>query len=1062
MKTGRILKKTGKILLITLLSLIVFILVVIGIALHSENTITRLALEEVTEMFDAPVKVDNVDLHITRNFPYATVAFEGLKVGPYRKNQKDTSDLISNDTLLSLDKLYVAVKSRPLLKNKIEIQKIEIEGFAFNYFVDSSGGTNIDFLMESDTTAVEEPDTVTTEPTESVLDVLLSNLTIRDVTINYKDHSMGAAALLHIPEMDISARVLDEYYKGALSGEVVLTNSKYNGTNLNLMNRTSLAFMVDYDDGAVELESLNFLTDGAKLTASGNAMIRDSIYMDMQFNLEDVNLKELSKYAPQEMLAEYGLKEIEGKLNLASNVKGYLYDTLLLPSVNTSIALKGARIITTDYPAIDDITFEGKILVPNPNDMQSMTADFKTFRLATPQSRVNASFNVKNFDQPKYRINTDAALTLDEFAALLPKGTVEYLKGNIDFRFSTHGTLPKNLGMNSADYFLARTKLDVQMRNIATAMDSVQKIENFSANFSYSPNKRMVLDKFTMEAPGYNVKIDNVVLMADILGLVSDMDNMGANVDSLYFKMGNTTLNAKAHVKGLSKPTFNLTSDLRLDLDELKQLMPDSLVDKMGGQVAFALKSHGTVDLDSIETQIMPIVFEQSEFGLNIANFNFAMPDDTLTSIDKLNLDFAMANDTMRIDNVHAQMHGLDFWLDSTEIWNVYKAFLLEQKDKKIIVNTHAKLSKFDYAMVLPFMEEDTTAADTSANTEIAENKPKPEAQPNTESNREVTKETGANTDTTSTEETYIPPYIVRGTFALNSVKYENIYLENLSTKFRVDDSLYVADKLTFDAFGGKIITSAVYDTRKDSPDDTLITVYFKNEMENVDIHQMLKDADNFDQEDFTYDNIRGSLTSSLDGRVILTDSFDVIYDKINVLGDFTLENGAIYNYEPLMEVSEYPVPALSDLDTLIFRTLNTNVFIYKNDIFFPKTDIISNKLDISAYGMQSFNEDYEYHFLMFFSDVIFGKNKKTLEDQGFESTVFEGNDEAKRRGTPIIAKDLDGETKYGPDSKAARRMMQTRIRLKERGLNLIFHPRLVNFSTDLDRKEGRAQKEEN
>lgn len=1059
MKTGRILKKTGKILLITLLSLIVLILIVIGIALHSENTITRLALDEVTEMFDAPVKVDNVELHITRNFPYATIAFQGLKVGPYRKNQTDTSDLNSNDTLLSLDKLFVSVKSRPLLKNKIEIRKIEIEGFAFNYFVDSTGASNIDFLLAADTTAVEE-DTITKETPESVLDVLLSNLTIRDVTVNYKDESMGAAALLHIPEMDISGRVLDEYYKGSLSGEVVLTKSKYNGTNLNLMNRTSLTFMVDYDDGAVELESLNFLTDGAKLTASGNAMIRDSIYMDMQFNLEDVDLKELSKYAPQEILTEYGLKEMQGKMNVTSNIKGYMYDTLLLPSVNTDIALQDARIITTDYPAIENLSFEGKIFVPNPNDMQTMAANFKSFHLATPKSRVNASFNVKDFEQPVYRIKTDAALTLNEFEALLPKGTVEYLRGKIDFQFATHGKMPKNIGMNSADYFLARTKLDVQIRDLATAMDSVQKVENFSANFSYSPNKRMVLDKFTMEAPGYNVKIDNVVLMADILGLVSDMDNMGANVDSLYFKMGNTTLNAKAQVRGLSKPTFNLTSDLRLDLDELKQLMPDSLVEKMGGHIAFTLKSHGTVDLDSVETQIMPVAFEQSEVGLNIANFNFAMPDDTLTRIDNLNLEFAMANDTMTIDHLHAQMHGLDFWLDSTEIWNVYKAFLLEQKDKKIIVNTHAKLSKFDYAMVLPYMEEDTTA-DIAENAEITENKPQPESELNEKPNEETTVASTANTETTPSDETYIPPYIVRGTFALNSVKYENILLENISTKFRVDDSLYVADKLTFDAFGGKITTSAVYDTRKDSPDDSLITVYFKNEMENVDIYQMLKDADDFDQDDFTHKNIRGSVTSSLDGRVILTDSFDVIYDKINILGDFKLENGAIYNYEPLMEVSEYPVPALSDLDTLIFRTLESNVFIYKNDIFFPKTDIVSNKLDISAYGMQSFNEDYEYHFLMFFGDVIFGKNKKTLEKQGFETTVFEGDDDAKRRGTPIIAKDLDGETKYGPDSKAARRMMQTRIRLKERGLNLIFHPRLVNFSTDLDRKEGRAQKEE-
>lgn len=1061
MKTVRVIKKTGKILLITLLSIIVLVLILVTIALHSENTITRMALDEVTEMFDAPVKVDNVELLVTRNFPYATVEFQGLKVGPSRKNQKNTADVSTSDTLLSLRKLYVSVKSRPLLNNKIEIQKIEIEGFSFNYFVDSTGATNIDFLLEEDTTAVEEPETADT--TASVLDVLLSNLTIRDVTVNYKDQTMDAAARLHIPEMDIAGRVLDEYYKGSLDGKVVLTNSRFGGTNLNLMNRTSLAFDVDYDDGAVELESLDFLTDGAKLFASGNAMIRDSIYMDMQFNLEDVNLKELSKYAPEEMLAEYGLKDMQGIINVNSKVKGYLYDTLLLPSVNAQLSLKNGKIITRDYPAVNTISFDGNVSVPDPNNMQTMVADFESFHLATPQSSVDVSFIVKNFEKPQYRVNTNATLTLNEFIALLPKGTVEYLEGKIDFQLSTRGILPDDLGMNSADYFLDRTNLAIKIRELSTAMDSIQKVENLNADFSYTPDRRFELTNVSLGAPGYNVVIDNITFMADILGKVSDMDNMGANIDSLYFQMGKTILNAKASVKGLKKPTFELTSDLNVDLDELRQHIPDSLVEKISGNISFALKSHGTINLDSVETHIMPIAFEQTDMGLKVRDFSFAMPDDTLTRLDHLNLDFAMANDTIRINDLHAQMHGMDFWMDSTEIWNVYKTFLLEQKDKKLIVNTHAKLSEFDYAMVVPLIEEDTTLTDstmakqavTSDTPATSEQEPQLKAEA-----KQPGQKTGESTDTVAAEETYVPPYIIRGTMALDRVKYENIILDNLSTKFRVDDSLYVADKLTFDAFGGKIITSAVYDTRKESPDDTLITFYFKNEMENVDIHQMLKDADDFDQDDFTHENIRGRLTSSLDGRVILTDSFDVIYDKINVLGDIQLDEGAIYNYEPLMEVSEYPVPALKDLDTLIFRTLNTNVFIYKNDIFFPQTDIVSNKLDISAYGMQSFDEDYEYHFLMFFGDVIFGKNKKVLEDQGFESTVFEGEDEAKRRGTPIIAKDLDGETKYGPDSKAARRMMKTRIRLKERGLNLIFHPRLVNFSTDLDRKEGKAEKQ--
>jgi hypothetical protein len=138
--------------------------------------------------------------------------------------------------------------------------------------------------------------------------------------------------------------------------------------------------------------------------------------------------------------------------------------------------------------------------------------------------------------------------------------------------------------------------------------------------------------------------------------------------------------------------------------------------------------------------------------------------------------------------------------------------------------------------------------------------------------------------------------------------------------------------------------------------------------------------------------------------ELIFTDNFDVLFDKIIVKGDFKLENGAIYNYEPLSELSKMPIPGLKDLDSLIFQTLNSQVFIYRNEIYFPKTDIITNATDISAYGMQSFNEDYEYHLKLYLRDIFFSKNKKLLKEQGFEDKGDE-NKKGERKGLELDCK---------------------------------------------------------
>lgn len=1009
MKVVKVLRKTLKVFLIALASLVLLIIILLTVAKLSENRISHLVLNKVSEMIDAPVTVDNVSLLLLRKFPYATVEFHGFKMGVNKGGTIDSLNIFENDTLISVRKLFVSIKSKPLLKSKIEIEKIELEGFTFNYNVDSTGVSNIDFLLATDSTQIDEEDTSAT-----VLDVLLSNLTVRDVTVNYNDDQLKAKAKLHIPEMNITGRVLNEYYAGSIKGKALATNISFDDTNVHLMNQMSIDFSLAYDDGKVNIESVYLQTDGATLTAKGEAILADSIFVNLAFSLPDADIKELSKYAPAEMLKEYGLIDMKGKLSLNAKVKGYVYDTLLLPSIDASIDLKGGGITTTDYPNIRHLSFSGTVLAENPNNMQTVSASFKNVSISTASSSVNFDATVANIDKPIYSIKARGLVKFDEFAAFIPDSTVEYLTGSMGFNLATSGQLPDSIGLHNADYFLSRTSFDLALKNVSTALDSVTEVKNLSAKLTYKPTKHIALEYFSVEAPSYNVKIDNASAYARIVGLVKDMDNMGIEVESFNLGMGANTIAGSFSLDGLKTPSFKLDAALNLDFTELRPFMPDSLISFISGTTTLKIKSYGTVNLDSIEQSAMPIAFEQSIIEASIRDFNLSIPDDTLIKVDNLSLDFSMANDTIKVDNLYTNVHGIDLWVDSTEVYNIYKAFLLEQKDIKVIVNTHIRASDIDYAQFAPLLETDSTQVSI------------PEEEP-----------------------MYIPQYIARGTLRANSVKYDNMLLSDVSAKFRVDDSLYVADDIKFNAFGGSMVTSVLYDMRYADREK----VEFKNTINGMDIRQLLIDADDFEQTYFTHENIEGILTSSVNGRLFVTGD-SIHYDKITMLGNFKLENGGIYEFEPAMELSKFT--NLRELDRIVFRTMVSSIFIYDNKVFFPKTDIVSSAIDMAAYGMQSFGKDYEYHLNVHLSDVLLGKSKKLLKRQGMESDVFEGEDKSKRSGLFLVSYDREGEKKNGFDTKSLQRYMKTVIRVHERGLNLIFNPLLQNYSTDIDRKEGK------
>ena len=100
-----------------------------------------------------------------------------------------------------------------------------------------------------------------------------------------------------------------------------------------------------------------------------------------------------------------------------------------------------------------------------------------------------------------------------------------------------------------------------------------------------------------------------------------------------------------------------------------------------------------------------------------------------------------------------------------------------------------------------------------------------------------------------------------------------------------------------------------------------------------MDVNQMLVEIEDYaGLDDFTHENISGILTSAVDGRIVMQGD-SILYDKIIVRGDLKLENGGIYNYEPIRELGKFT--GLRELENIVFRTLNSGIFIYDNNIYF-------------------------------------------------------------------------------------------------------------------------------
>ncbi|MEA3316754.1 MAG: AsmA-like C-terminal region-containing protein [Bacteroidota bacterium] len=1023
-------KKLVKIFTYFILSILIFIIALIVIAKLAENKISDIALEKISKTIDAPVTVDNVSFNLIRKFPLATIELKGVILGEPNIPKYSDSLSLKADTIFHFNKIYVSVKSKPLIDGIIEIMKVDIDGAKINYKVDTSGATNIDFLMET-----EEPEETDTMPS-APLDLTLTDLSLKNIICNYTDSSLKLAAKVEIPKLKVEAKLKDDNIFASVKGDLGISNCSFEGTNLYLMNKSDFTFDIDYQDDSVNIKELIVNTDGAKLNATGNVILGDDIKTDIKFNGSNLILNELIKYAPKEILKENGIEKISGNMNIKAAVKGVVSENDL-PKVDLSINLQNGKIVTTEYPELKNISFSGKVTNGILRNNKTTQANFSSFHFETAKSQFDAVFSFLDIDNPKYNFRTDMNIRVSDFKQFIPDSLIEYIDGNIKASLSTKGELPDSIGDDFVDYVMANSKANIKLINFDIDVDSSLNINNLTSEFAYKANNFKLKD-FSISIPNYKVELKNTSFDANFYGSINNTAGMRLNINSYHVETDRSEFNGKASINNLDSPTYDFTSNIKLNLSEIKKMLPDTLLTNLSGLIEAEIKSSGNLKFDStIIDQAMDIALYSSSFKVNMNNIFVEMPDDPLYKIERFSSKINMTDDKININNTSGIAGGIIFEIDSTEIKNYGQFVIPNNNNDSIIVQTNIKLGEINNSLIAFFMTSDSTDAESETTKTESETI-------NTETSDSL------NTDPSDLlpdfSELGIPHFLVRGKLAISRIEYEKNIIDDISLNFRFADSLYVLDQLKLKTCGGKMNASAKLDARKwEKP-----VIDLNANISKLDIKELLKLNDNFGDTSITYKKFSGILTSELHTRAFY-DNGEWPTNKMRVMGHFSVEDGRIYGYEPLVDLSNNKlIGGLKELDKLDFNTVNSSIFMFKNKVFIPKTDIVTSSMDISAFAIHSLDDDYEYHLQIHLGDVLTGKSKKLIKEQEKQNRKDGITDE--RKGINLVSIKDGKSKKNGFDNKKLKKQFKNKLNMQQGFLKLLFNPLLVNFSTDFDR----------
>ncbi len=1005
-------KKALKITGILILILFVIIVLLSVIAKIKEKEIADIALKRISKSIRAPLVIDDISLNLIRRFPLATVELKGVLLGSANAFGQSDTLISEEETLAYIERLYISVKSRPLFRGEFEIMKVEIKGVRFNYIVDNKGISNFAFLYE--TSGKESTDT-----TAISLDVMLRELLLRDINCNYHDSLNMISARILVPKAEVNGELKNEYLQGSAKGAFNLSDCSYKSTNLYLMRESDIDFDLNYAKDTVNIKELILKTDGADLSILGTAVIKDTIEADLGIQGSRLDIEELIKYIPENTIQDIGLKKVAGILDMNASVRGLVSDSVL-PEVKMQFRMRKGKIQMADYPSLKNIDITGNLTNGEMKNNTTTSVNVTKFHAETDQSSVDMSGTLNNLDRIHYNISTNMVIELGEFKQFIPDSILQDAEGQILVKLATNGVLPDSIGSDFVDYALDRSRLDLTLNNLFLVLDSTLSLDSLSGRLTYDLHHTTARN-IHINVPKYRININNTSFDASLSGKVSDPLSLGIDVKSYRIRTDSSIFYGSVKIQNSEAPEFDLASNIRLNLKEIKNILPDTLVNDLSGEITAYIVSHGKLNPDSITDQINDLVFNNSTFRVSFNNILTDMPD-TMMNVRELSGKMNMKSDTIEIYHTSGKYNGIDFGIDSTRILNLYSS-LIKKQGSRLNVFGQFNLGDLNYDMFAPFIAAYMDTTTTS------------------EENKDLSDTAAENADSAVNNFTFN----IKGKLGMRSMTYKDAVMENISGLFHLSDSLYLVDQFKFNGFGGNVNTSVRYEIRKGNED----MLWVKNMIEQINITSLLEDFNNFREfykPEITSENISGILTSRFDAQALFIDD-SLVFNKFYVRGDVRLEKGGIYNYPPVKE-QEKNLEGIKNLDTLEFKTINSNIFVFQEAVYVPTTLVVSNKLDASALGMQTFGEDYSYHFIVFLSDIIYGKSdrrKRKQEEMGEEISS------AGRKGTLVRSYSENGNRHSGLDSKKEQEKMRSRVRASEALLNVRFHPKTVNYNTGLN-----------
>lgn len=430
-------KKFFKRLAITLSLLIFLVIAAIGVVVwfvFTPSKLTPIVRTQAAKYITCQSEIGEVELTFFSTFPHF-----GLKVNRFALI--NPSGRGSSDTLVSVGELVGVVDVEAWWKHdEIVLNQLHLSNGTVNVFVDSLGRANYNIVKVDTTAAVD-----TSQSTMKFNFINIADVSLRNINLSYDDQAQ---------KMQAGVRNLSAQLSGSLKSDTVLTHVQvsdgvvsfsYAGEHYlnNAAVKLNIPAQVILSKQRIQLTNAELSVNNlaAELTGSvENDTINKRVITDIGYEFKSWSIPTLLALVPPSFHS-YLTFDADGEISSKGTVKG-IYSSTSMPLMDIHLQLKDGSLKSSSIQLpLSHINGDIAFYSDMKNDAISYLR-INNFSAKTPHSSISTKGTVTHlFSDIHINLASNADLTLDEFAPLVPKNMKLTMEGKVSGKIKSRFTM---------------------------------------------------------------------------------------------------------------------------------------------------------------------------------------------------------------------------------------------------------------------------------------------------------------------------------------------------------------------------------------------------------------------------------------------------------------------------------------------------------------------------------------------------------------------------------------------------------------------------------------------